>query len=212
MNSNAMMKKSTSPRNEGSFNISTPPPSYTNFGRNQYMGQMPSGHSNGNIRNNANMNNWPLNSPNPPQPMQSSLTWSNNFNAAQPSVPAFSNITNNMAAPNNAWQNNFGGVGPSNNLINPKRGMPMCNANNMMGMKKQGYNPNEVAGPLNYGNNQMGVAAKYRQNNMQNFKNFGNNQIYDMGSTGSDNTSSSSDSANVLFQVCSVLNLFVDNC
>lgn len=185
----SMIKKSPTAGNESNFNVPPPASSYTNFARSPQcqMGGMMTGPGQSNTNRNAplGVNNWSMNSPTPAS-IPSNLTWSNNFNSAQPSVPSFSSMSNNMANAS-AWQNGFGGT---TSFANSKRS-PMAN------MKKQMYNPND--GQVSYANNQI-MAPKYRQGNAPNLKNFANNQIYDMGSTGSDNTSSSSDSANVLFQ------------
>lgn len=148
--------------------------------------------------------NWPLMAQQGPPTIQSHLNWSNTFNSSQmANVSPINSANNAVTASNplaNVWSNNvYGGLQQGQH---PKR-PPMCAANNMplVNQKKPLYGTEGQA--VLPGTNPALSPSKYRRNPvMANYKNFPANMtapssLYELGSAGSDNTSSSSDSANL---------------
>lgn len=124
--------------------------------------------------------------------LPSSLTWSNNFNVTLSSVTSGVNTFSNTPNTNslqNSWSN-----GLYNNVNNPKR-PPIGNqniTNTIMTSKKSMYSMDANQSMLE-ANHKM-----HRNAAISSFKTISNSSnVYELGSTGSDNTSSSSDSANL---------------
>lgn len=144
--------------------------------------------------------NWPLMASQGPASIQSHLNWSNSFNSSQmgnvSSLNSGSNTASNSSL-QNVWSNNnnvYGGPG------HPKQRSPMCAQSNVPVANKKlmyGGEGQQAVLPAN------SSPSKYRRNPvMGNFKNMAGNMtaptsVYELGSAGSDNTSSSSDSANL---------------
>lgn len=140
--------------------------------------------------------NWPLMSQ-VPTSFQSPLTWSNSYNSSLASVPQM-NSTSHTAVSNalpSAWSNNvYGGA-------SHQKRPPMCNQGNLSFASKKSVYPSESQSIM--AGHSATSPSKYRRTPaMSNFKNYptnltGPSSMYELGSTGSDNTSSSSDSANL---------------
>lgn len=147
--------------------------------------------------------NWPLMSQGPAS-IQSHLNWSNSFNSSQmANVPSI-NSASNTVAPNSSLQNVWSNNNNNNNVYggpsHPKQRSPMCAQSNVPLANKK---------PIYGGEGQQAVLpansalspSKYRRNPvMGNYKNMTTAptaSLYELGSAGSDNTSSSSDSANL---------------
>lgn len=147
--------------------------------------------------------NWPLISQ-PQAPLQSHLTWSNSFNATLSSVPSMNSTSNTSTAIHNSvWSSNaYGGT-----LVSHSKRPPISNATNAnvagAGTGKKAIYANENQAMLGAHANTALSPSKYRRNvAVSNFKSYTNNitgpsSLYELGSAGSDNTSSSSDSANL---------------
>ncbi|KAJ6222955.1 hypothetical protein RDWZM_001500 [Blomia tropicalis] len=160
--------------------------------------------SNNTNKNHSNVN-WPVNSQ-MQNAMQSQPNWSNSFNSNLTSMAnSSSNGPQSSNSMQNVWSNNaYSGF--NNHQQQQQQRRPLMNSNNM-GMannnKKSPYQPseNQPILPMNVGNLSP---SKYRRHApMGNMKNYNHNNLngptnlYELGSAGSDNTSSSSDSANL---------------
>lgn len=141
-----------------------------------------------NSKNYSNMN-WPGMSQ-VQTTMPSSMAWSaNNFNAAAPSSAGTAAMNTFTTSPNsmqNSWSNGIYGN-------NQKQRMQMANQNpntSLISTKKSLYsNDNQSMLESNH---------KMPRNSSIQYKEYSNSSnVYELGSAGSDNTSSSSDSANL---------------
>ena len=156
-----------------------------------------------NSTNSKNHSNWPLISQ-PQTSISSAMTWSNSLNSTLTSASSTSN-TSSVNSMQNVWSNNGVYGGP---MVNSQKRPPINNNShatslNLPGLsayKKSIYsNENQTMVP----NSTVHSPSKYRRNPvMSNFKSYTNNitgpsNLYELGSAGSDNTSSSSDSANL---------------